>query len=273
MLFGSWMAYYDFRKKGIKRKLLGLYVLIFGIPELHGHIRFRALKKHFRSLKHNVEVGCGGGAMSGNFALHTRKPILGLAYTKGNSMKESVKCAGLDNLVKCGREDALKLNSIGNNWDQVLLLDVLEHVKGSDLKVLKNINGILRMEGYLILSVPTPLYTKCFGEKFDKWAWDNPRNEITHHLRHYTLDMLENSLAQAGFKIIDWEYNTNPFTAYLCTIWYKYFLEHKFLRYLSLPILNAFSIFDLLSPLKKKRNSLKSCEIILTAIKKNKALN
>lgn len=61
MAFGSWTAYYYFKKKGIRDKLTGWYILIFGTLDLYAHIRFRAVKRYFQPLEHNVEIGAGGG--------------------------------------------------------------------------------------------------------------------------------------------------------------------------------------------------------------------
>lgn len=198
--------------------------------------------------------------MSVGFALRTKKHILALAYAEDDYMwmKECVQWAGLDSVVKCGCEDALKLDSIEDNWDQVLLLDVLEHVKGDDLKVLQNVNRILRRGGYIIISVPTLLFIRYFGEETDKYAG---------HERHYTLDRLKELLASAGFKLVDWHYYPSAFTARLCTIWYKYCWRFAHVRLPLMPLLNALSIFDQLSPPRKEDKPLKSAGIALLAVK------
>jgi SAM-dependent methyltransferase len=263
------------KQHGIKHKLFALYLKLFGIPDLHAHIRFRAIKPFFQPTNRNVEIGAGGAIMSVGFSMITRKPILALTYTEEEerNCRMTIKQAGLEQLVTIGREDALKLNSIGYGvWDQVLLIDVLEHVKGDDFKVLQNINRILRPGGYLIISVPTLLFPSIFGEEFDKFAWTSSNKkrysgEITHHLRHYTLNKLEELLIGTGFRIIDWQYHTNPFAAKLCHIWYKHCYNHPYLRYILMPIFNLLSMSDQFSSIKKQREPLRSAGISLLAIK------
>lgn len=117
-----------------------------------------------------------------------------------------------------------------------------------------------------MISAPTTIYPRYFGGEFDELAF--PEANLTkHHLRHYTLDELERLLAESGFRILDWQYHTNPFAAHLCAIWFKALYRHRRLRTLSFPALSALSVFDQLSPIRKQREPLKSAGLALLAMK------
>jgi len=211
-----------------------LYSLIFGVTDLHSHIRFRAIKKLFKHKTLNVEVGAGEGIMSIGFSYTIGKPIIALTYTtkEFKQLKFKIKKLGLDNVIKVGRDDAQAINSVKEKWsEQVLLIDVLEHVY-NDLEALRQINKILIEDGYLIISCPTPYYPKYFGLDFDK---------AIGHLRYYTLTDLKRLLEKTGFKILDYYYYTNSVSSLLCMIFYAR-IRNKFIRFLLMPILNALSL-------------------------------
>jgi len=60
MSLGAYMGFHLLKKKRVKDKLAGVFILLFGIPDLHAHIRFRALRRYFQCLERNVEIGAGG---------------------------------------------------------------------------------------------------------------------------------------------------------------------------------------------------------------------
>lgn len=181
MSFGWW------EYKVPKSFPLKLYTLLFGVADLHSHIRFRAIKKLFKHKNHNVEVGAGSGIMSIGFSYATKRPIMVLAYTNTEfkQLKAKIEKLGLNYIIKVGHDDAEVINSIKEKTvEQVLLIDVLEHVH-DDLKALRQINKVLTENGYLIISCPTPYYAKYFEFEFDK---------AIGHLRHYTLKDLKTIL-------------------------------------------------------------------------------
>jgi len=174
--------------------------------------------------------------MSVGFSYVTRRPITAMAYTdeEFKHLKLKIEKLGLNEIIKVGRGDAQTIDdSIKENTvEQVLLIDVLEHVY-DHLKALEAINRILVKNGFLIISCPTPYYPKYFGIEFDK---------AIGHLRHYTLKDLKTLLEQSGFKILDYYYYTNSFSSLLCTIYYVR-IRNGFIKALLMPILNILSLF------------------------------
>jgi len=84
--------------------------------------------------------------MSIGFSYVTKRSIIAMAYTNEEfkRLKLKSKKLRLNKIVKVGRGDAMYIDSSikKNSIEQVLLIDVLEHVY-DDLKALKAINRIL----------------------------------------------------------------------------------------------------------------------------------
>lgn len=132
--------------------LLYLWTAIFGVADFHSHIRWRAVKRVLSPCLKNLEVGAGNGLMSFQFVMTFKKPILVLTYTsdeynEASSIIESI--AFLKNYVILGMADAQNLKFLpDNHFEQVLLIDVLEHVKNDD-KAVEEVYRILRPGGGL----------------------------------------------------------------------------------------------------------------------------
>jgi len=230
------------------------YYRAFGIPALHSHIRWQAVKKYIdKSGEKNADIGCGWGLMSFGFVKETGKPIdcVDIDPKLIEFGKKLAKKAGIDKIRFI--IDALpKLPKLTRNYyDQVLLIDVLEHVN-EDLESLITINSLLRMGGILIISVPTPNYPKYFGYDFAK--------KIGHVRDGYTIEDLRRLLKHSGFEIIEWSYHTNLLSPYLCKFWYQYNLPFK-AKALLFPILKTLTRFDSIG------KGINSCGIVVKAVK------
>ncbi|MGC9005767.1 MAG: aconitase X, partial [Candidatus Micrarchaeia archaeon] len=109
--------------KKLKDILHRTYLKLFGVADLHSHIRYRAIKKYFQSTDKNVEIGAGSGLMTFEFAKETGKNILGVIYEKKdlNFALETLKNSNLKNVSFIqGGLPHLKLKE--NYYDQVLLI-------------------------------------------------------------------------------------------------------------------------------------------------------
>ncbi len=236
-----------------KKPLLRLYYLFFGVDDLHSHIRWRAIKKYMNNHCHNnAEIGGGWGLMS-------------LEFAKANPIE--IDCVEMDpTLIKTGKifsdkigvnvkfiEDFLpSLQKLKDNkYDQIFLIDVLEHVH-EDKESLLRINVLLKAGGYLIVSVPTPNYPKFFSYTM--------ATQIGHVRDGYTIRNLNQLLNQAGFRIIDWKYHTNSISSFLCKLWYT----KNYSRPVRLLLFPVFNLLTNLDPIDRKANS---CGIALKAVK------
>ena len=235
-----------------------LYYRLFGVLDLHSHIRWQAIKPYIdKSNDKNAEIGGGWGIMSFEFVKTTGK---------------SIDCVEMDSkLISLGRkladkagikevsfiEDSLpKLSKLESNYyGQILLIDVLEHIN-EDLESLITINSLLKIGGYLIISVPTPNYPKYFGYEF--------ADAIGHVRDGYSIGDLEKLLNCSGFEIVEWSYHTNFLSPYLCEVWYKYNLPSK-MRIMLFPFLKVLGYLDFAG------KGTNSCGIVLKAKKERHA--
>lgn len=245
-----------------------VYHSIFGTPELHSHIRYRAIRNYFQPTDMNIDIGAGVGIMSFAFRRKVRKPISMMVYSNDEfEYLEKLVDKLQDSGVKVIKGDLLKLD-ISEKFNQVLLIDVLEHVF-DDKKALQNINKILKSGGFLVISVPTPLYPEYFGEELAR--------TIGHVRKGYTLKKLKSLLKENGFDVISWQYHTTQLSAYVCSIWYKKLLRKRNL-FFGLSKMGLFPIFNVLSLLneqvnrKIKRYPLVSCGLAVLALKRTSYL-
>ncbi len=85
--------------------------------------------------------------------------------------------------------DATNIPFKNNEFDQIIILDVLEHIKHHE-KVLSEIHRILKKHGKLIISVPNDTLLSFL----------NPIRYAQHE-RHYSIPRISSMLEKSGFKI------------------------------------------------------------------------
>lgn len=237
----------------LKSRLLKIIISSLGDLDLHCHIRWQAIKKYIENAKKSADIGCGWGIMSFELIKLFDGPV---------------DCVDVDpNLIQFGKTIARKLgikrirfivdslprlSKLSENYyDQILLIDVLEHVK-EDLESLIRINSLLKIGGVLIISVPTPNFPRHLSRKFS--------NNIGHVRDGYTIKDLIKLLKITGFKVIEWSYHTNLLSPYICKFYYSYNIPRK-LKIMLFPLLRVLIILD---PLGKGINS---CGIVVKARK------
>jgi len=85
--------------------------------------------------------------------------------------------------------DAEKINLKDNSFSQVIILDVLEHLK-NDIQAVKEINRILKKNGKIVVCVPNDTLL----------SYLNPVRYVQHE-RHYSIERITNLLIDNGFGI------------------------------------------------------------------------
>lgn len=118
-----------------------------------------------------------------------------------------------------------------NSFDQIMAIDVLEHVIDLDMAV-KSVIKKLKPGGRLIVSVPTHQYPKFFGQKFD---------DDIGHLRHFSYNSLHITFENYGLVTENIKPYTFYYTSKLCHFYYDS-LSSTMPKIIFLPILNCFSI-------------------------------
>lgn len=156
---------------------------------------------------------------------------------------------GKDNLAIHKRMvDAENIPFNENYFSQVIILDVLEHIK-NDSKVLDEIHRVLKKSGILVLSVPNDTLLSFL----------NPIRYAQHE-RHYSISKITGLLKQKGFKIE--KIFAGGGISELLDLY-----THLFIKYTTGKKINL-KIFDSLRDREYKIHNNRGNEIIIRATKK-----
>ncbi len=263
--FGAWLGIPLKTSPGLRNTVYGLYLEIFGSFDLHSHIRFRAIKRYLRDCGLTLELGAGSGQMSVECAITTNTRVLAASFSmdEAQRLRRAIEGGAVPAQVECLVADARCPSVKPGCVDQVLLIDVLEHIVEDD-RVLESIHNILRPSGRLILSVPTERYVQVFGADFDMHIG---------HVRHYSIEMLMERLAGHGFDVVAWSYHTKRSASVACYFWYNYLPQlpsalRAGIRVLGLPVLMILAFPDVVGNANDRVASRASCGIALEAMKR-----
>lgn len=130
-----------------------------------------------------IEIGAGTGSVSRALMEEGYSPAIGelhlsgLYYAKSYGVKECYQFDLFDPPFK-------------QEFDVIGMFDVLEHLE-DDLTALKNINGMLRENGRVMLTVPA-----------HQWLW-NRDDSLAGHKRRYSKKNLIERIEAAGFNVVE----------------------------------------------------------------------
>ncbi len=189
------------------------YRRLFGAEDMHSHYRWNTVAPmiDLRATR-TLEVGGGDGRISFEVAsLGHTAPIVMTEFDPASVAEaEAIKAAGGFTQVEVSQQDLRQLG-VGEGFDQVLAIDVLEHIDDDELAI-RQIAQALRPGGRLVVSVPTPRYPIMFGRKF---------HEHLGHVRDgYYLEDLEPKLAAAGLTVQSHRYYTGTWVSRACRLFY-----------------------------------------------------
>ena len=190
-----------------------LLKFVLGDFDFHSVFRFLAIKSVLKNISPTIDVGASSGGMTIELTHNTNMKVEALVYEQYDVEKflQLIKDFKINN-IRVHQDDAQTLKTIPANYaNQLLLIDVLEHVE-DDEAATESCYRVLRKDGILIVSVPTPNYPFYFGEEFD-WA--------IGHRRHYTLQQLKRRVTPTGFSVIDHFYYTSKVPSSFCNFIYK----------------------------------------------------
>ncbi|MDD5361717.1 MAG: class I SAM-dependent methyltransferase [Ignavibacteria bacterium] len=155
-------------------------------------------KKYLKRTDVVLDIGCG----SGIFSLWASRLVSGIKAVD-LSVKAIAEAQKSKDYLKADNIEFLSENFMNYTdlsvYDVVMLTEVLEHLD-DDKGALKKIYGLLKNNGFLLMSVPSlnaPLHKK-YLKKYDGI---NPFDERVGHLRRYNKEIISNLLAECGFKI------------------------------------------------------------------------
>lgn len=147
----------------------------------------KAFLAHVAKDEDILEIGAGTG--------HTARALLGEGYRK-LSLGE-IHRSGLLYAKQYGLEELyqfdLRSPPFRDHFDVVSLFDVLEHI-GEDDRALRNIAGMLKQSGRIILTVPA-----------HQWLWSRI-DELSSHHRRYDRKGLTSLLDSCGFDVVECRY-------------------------------------------------------------------
>ena len=142
------------------------------------------LDRYLENKKNNeiLEIGCGTGGNS--LFLGCFGNVTGI-----DSSNVSIEFARKYDFSRLVQEDASSLSFLGNEFDLVAGLDVLEHIQ-DDETAIKETFRVLKQGGFFLITVPAY-----------KFLWSHHDQALYHH-RRYSKKELFAKLQAAGFQIV-----------------------------------------------------------------------
>jgi ubiquinone/menaquinone biosynthesis C-methylase UbiE len=234
-------------ERGVERFIQVVYGRAYGDPDLHTHIRWRAIRRHIIDTPQTVDIACGDGTIT----LEAASALPGTSIRGIDLNAEGIAIAeqrrqdtNVTNVTfEVGDANDLRLGTVG----QALLLDVLEHVD-DDAAVLASVGRAMKPCGRVVVSTPTPQYPKFFGREF---------HEAVGHVRDgYTLPQMSRLLDEAGFDVETATYYTRLPASIACAAFYRSLWKRGRVGIALSPLLNAISFLDAVWPWTKRASSL-----------------
>jgi 2-polyprenyl-3-methyl-5-hydroxy-6-metoxy-1,4-benzoquinol methylase len=145
-----------------------------------------------------LDIGCASGQTGRKIKERQDCTIQGIEINK-EAASEASKY--LDEVITSPIE--LALPSLPNNeYDCVLLLDVIEHLVSPE-QVLLQVHEKISKDGHLVICVPNiGHWTIIQGLLEGKWDYEDQGILDRTHLRFFTYDSLVRLITNSGFKII-----------------------------------------------------------------------
>ncbi|MCI1477127.1 MAG: class I SAM-dependent methyltransferase [Clostridium beijerinckii] len=200
-------------KKYIKSNLLRDCEMLMS-PEPHSQERALAILDNL-NMKKNVEtidLGAGGAPMMAEMLLRKGKGKVDcLVYGEDDVRKAKRYLSRYEERVNVFNGDLTNHETLPQKkYDQILLLDVLEHIEDEKL-VLNNIKHLFNKESILIVTVPNVNYKEVMSIEF--------HNFVGHLRDGYTIDSLSKILNENGFEIIE-SFNFSQSNKEFYRLWY-----------------------------------------------------
>ena len=131
-----------------------------------------------------LEIGCSGGPLISILRDEGYINVFGIDLSE-NAI-EVCKERGIENTFVM---DAVQMGFLDNEFDLIIASDILEHIE-DDSKALKEWNRVLKTNGRLIVFVPA-----------FQLLWSS-HDEINHHYRRYSKQLLLNRLKSTSFGVV-----------------------------------------------------------------------
>jgi len=130
---------------------------LVGIPHPYGRFRVKNVLKYLNfNAKKTLDLGSGEGIWAMELSKRGMNVVgLELSADSISNANQLLESSGLKTKIVQG--DARKLQFKDNSFDQIICLDVLEHIEDPS-KVFKEVSRCLKKDGQFIITVPNELY-------------------------------------------------------------------------------------------------------------------
>jgi len=145
-------------------------------------------KKNLRIL----ELGCGFNAKNLIALYDIADELVGVDFNISKNFDGLEKFTPIESTIEAALE-----NLIGQNFDLILIVSVLEHLQEPE-SILKTCKGLLKPGGALIINVPTWLGKIFLEFSAFKLGW-SPKAEMDDHKMYYDKKDIWPLLVRAGF--------------------------------------------------------------------------
>jgi 2-polyprenyl-3-methyl-5-hydroxy-6-metoxy-1,4-benzoquinol methylase len=183
-------------------------------PEPHSQERGLMLLRHINlRAKETIDLGAGCAPMMADMILRKSSGHVDcLVFGEQDAVQAKRALNEYGQRVNVFPGDLERITSIPDKkYDQILLIDVLEHVKDDSL-VLENIKKLFHKDSKLIISVPNINYKHTFSEEF---------HDLVGHLRDgYSIEILRKKLETLGY-CVHCSVNYSAQTKYFYRFWYS----------------------------------------------------
>ena len=143
-----------------------------------------------------LDIGCGSGAAAQLLQEEFRLTPTGMDISK--FAVDASKARGVRTL----QVDVTELPSSEESQDFVLALDVIEHIEDRYI-LLNEMYRVLKPGGKALITVPA-----------HSWLWSK-HDELNHHYRRYSKEMLREDLTSVGFMITSIRWWNSIFLPYI----------------------------------------------------------
>ncbi len=231
---------------------------IYGTPFIGGYLRFLYLKKILKLMDRTptniLDAGCGSGSYSFYLARNFKNAkIFGCDLLKSDIDKCKKRALDLGILnISFYTQDLLK-NLPENNYDFIISIDVLEHIKENRI-ALKNLISSLKTSGYIFLHLP---YIDWLDHSiFPESVFKQYKNfELKEHIgKPFSIHDLVDELKKLNCKII-YKQNTFNFFGRLAWELNQFLMEKKLTRLqaLGIPMFKTLCKIEILLNLKETK--------------------
>lgn len=167
-------------------------------------------KKYLSKNSKVLEIGSGGGPWTVELLLRNNEiTSVDRAESHLGRLRRKIDSFPLKNksikLIKCHAKDFVSQEK----YDQIILFEVLEHIKEDEL-VVKNLSAMLKLGGQMLISTPSKDHKVITGEEISE---EEGSSGSAHVRKGYSFSDYDKMLSKNGLKVVKRESCAGFFTS------------------------------------------------------------